>query len=110
MGGIRIQAICFIVAFMVIFTNVSGSIAAQERIAGWGDFLFNMSKTDGEILLSLKCKSTKFELADGAFSEGKNCGKFLENNYDLRLYNATTNGLFSFFRERLVQSITLSFD
>ena len=57
----------------------------KELVDGSTDF--NMSKTQGEILLSMLCEETEFEIVDGAFSKGKNCGKLFDEKYDIQISN-----------------------
>ena len=77
----------FLLALLIIFSFNSFGFSS-ERIGGWGAFHFGMKQSQIDVLLSMECEISARDKHTEVFSEGRNCGVFLDEKYDLSIHTS----------------------
>ena len=79
----------FLTTLFAIFSAII--VDADERIAGWNQFYFNMSKNEAETILGMLCEETDFDSDYNILSEGKDCGSTYGETFDITLSHHRIN-------------------
>ena len=94
----------FTISIYLFFSSLN-IVNSSARIGGWDVFYFGMSQSEIDTLLSMKCETSQRNNMVEAFSEGKQCGKFLGENYDLSIHTLEEWWIFS--RKAVIISIKM---